>query len=536
MAKFFINYFSFFFLYRFVSRQAKNPKALHRNGSNIHANQGKILHKYPFIAHRSNLSKDQIMVVFSVEGALLKSSSLFPYFKLVAFEACGLFRAFLLFALYPFLCLVGEEMGLKIMVFVCFFGVKTESFRAGSAVLPKFFLEDVALETLEMLKKGGKKVGFSNIPQVMIESFLKNYLGVDCVVGREMKAFGGYFLGVMEEQQRSKDALETIIISQECRGSCRDVIGISSFKESLQYHLSSHCNEIWLVRRSDKRSRRQHVPREEYMKPLIFHDGRLAFSPTPLATLIMFMWLPFGFTLSIIRAITGLLLPYRVAVPILAYTGFHLSLSYDSSLDNLNITRKTKGRLYVCNHRTLLDPLYLSFSLQKDLTAVTYSLSRVSELLAPIKTVRLSRDRVRDGKMMGELLKQGDLVVCPEGTTCREPYLLRFSPLFAEMSDDIVPVAMDSHVSMFYGTTAGGLKCLDPLFFIMNPCPSYEVQVLAGVSGVSACVDDGERSRFEVANHVQTEIGKALGFGCTRLTRRDKYLILAGNEGVVNKP
>ncbi|KAK8521877.1 hypothetical protein V6N12_066456 [Hibiscus sabdariffa] len=537
MAKFFINYFSFFFfLYRVVSRQAKNPKALHRNASNILANQGKVLyHKYPSFAHRSNLSKDQTVVVFSVEEALLKSSSLFPYFMLVAFEACGLFRAFLLLALFPFLCLVSEDMGLKIMVFVCFFGVKTKSLRVGSAVLPKFFLEDVASETLEMLKKGGTRVGFSNIPQVMIESFLKDYLGIDFVVGREMKVLGGYFLGVMEEKKRSKDALETIIRSQQGPGSYRDVIGISSFKESLQYHLSSYCTEICLVRSADKRSW-QHVPREEYMKPLIFHDGRLAFSPTPLATAVMFMWLPFGFFLSIIRAITGLMLPHKVSIPILAYTGFHLSLTSDSSLENLNITRKTKGRLYVCNHRTLLDPLYLSFSLQKDLTAVTYSLSRVSELLSPIKTVRLTRDRNRDGKMMGKLLKQGDLVVCPEGTTCREPYLLRFSPLFAEMSDDIVPVAMDSHVSMFHGTTAGGLKCLDPLFFIMNPRPSYRVQVLAGVSGASPCAGDSERSRFDVANHVQSEIGKALGFGCTRLTRRDKYLILAGNEGVVSKP
>ncbi|TYI69376.1 hypothetical protein E1A91_D08G151200v1 [Gossypium mustelinum] len=532
MAKFFMNYFSFFFfLYRLVFKPSKNPKAFHRTASNIHANEGKLYHKYPSFAHRANLSKDQTLLLFNVEDALLKSPSLFPYFMLVAFEAGGLLRAFVLILSYPLLRLVGEDMGLKIMVFVCFFGVKTKSFRVGSAVLPKFFLEDVAVETLEVLKKGGKKVGFSNVPRVMIESFLRDYLDIDFVVGREVKVFRGYFLGVMEDKKQSNAALETIIGSQGL-GIC-DVIGISGFKGSLQYHLSSHCKEIYLVRKADKRSW-QRIRRDEYLKPLIFHDGRLAFMPTPLATLAMFMWLPFGITLSIIRAISGILLPYRLSIPILAYTGFQLSLSPNPSLQSSN-TRKTRGRLYVCNHKTLLDPLYLSFSLQKDLTAVTYSLSRVSELLAPIKTVRLARDRDQDSKMMEKMLNKGDLVVCPEGTTCREPYLLRFSPLFAEMSDDIVPVAMDSHVSMFYGTTAGGLKCLDPLFFIMNPRPSYNVRVLDGVYGLSSFLGGGERSRFDVANHVQSEIGKALGFGCTRLTRRDKYLILAGNEGIVNK-
>ncbi|KAM1431355.1 hypothetical protein ACFX2I_047319 [Malus domestica] len=87
---------------------------------------------------------------------------------------------------------------------------------------------------------------------------------------------------------------------------------------------------------------------------------------------------------------------------------------------------------------------------------------------------------------------------------------------------------------MFHGTTAGGLKCLDPLFFTMNPSPIYTIQLLEKVSGLSTCCD-GDRSSFDVANCVQGEIGKALGFESTKLTRRDKYLILAGNEGIASK-
>lgn len=288
--------------------------------------------------------------------------------------------------------------------------------------------------------------------------------------------------------------------------------------------------------KADKRNW-QNLPRENYPNPLIFHDGRLAFRPTPLRTLQALMWGPFGLVLSVARVAIALSLPYGISCPILAFSGLRLTVTKPKFSGPIKKPKeggqsKSKGLLYVCNHRTLLDPLYLCFALKANLTAVTYSLSRMSEILAPIRTVRLTRNRNQDSIKMEKLLNQGDLVVCPEGTTCREPYLLRFSPLFSEIADDVVPVAVGTHVSMFHGTTAGGLKCLDPLFFLMNPSPIYTVQILEKLSGLSTCRDSNE-SRFHVANQVQGELGKALGFECTELTRRDKYLILAGNEGMV---
>lgn len=286
--------------------------------------------------------------------------------------------------------------------------------------------------------------------------------------------------------------------------------------------------EAYVVNKEDYKNGASTVmPREKYPKPLIFHDGRLAFLPTPAATLTMFMWLPLGVILAIFRLSVGIFLPYKMAFPLATWSGVEIRVK--GSIPSTPSHKK--GVLYVCTHRTLLDPVFLSTSLAKPLTAVTYSVSKMSEIIAPIRTVRLTRDRKQDGETMQRLLSEGDLVVCPEGTTCREPYLLRFSSLFAELAEEIVPVAINTRVSMFYGTTASGLKCLDPIFFLMNPRPSYYLEILGQVPKQLTCA--GGRSSFEVANYIQRKLADALGFECTTLTRRDKYLMLAGNEGIV---
>ncbi|XVE55434.1 hypothetical protein DITRI_Ditri03aG0158300 [Diplodiscus trichospermus] len=487
------------------------------------ATQFKFLKNSSFVRGIDELANQTL--VFHLEGALLKSCSQFPYFMLVAFEAGGLFRAVILLLLYPLVLLVGGELGLRVMVFVSFVGIRKDKFRAGTAILPKSFLEDVGFQGFDMVMSYKRKVAVTGMPKIMVEGFLRDYLGIDAVIARELKEFRGYFLGLMEEKM---DAALVILNQQTC---CQN-IGLGCFRKSNNLKFFSHCKEIYLVTEAEKNNW-QVLPRKRYPKPLIFHDGRLAFRPTPLASLFMFIWLPFSFLLNATRTIIFISLPFKLSTPLLALSGMRNTVSKpEPPVASINGEVKSGGVLYVCNHRTLLDPLIVSFALMRSVSAVIYSVSRFNEVISPIKTVRLTRDREKDGKIMKKLLSQGDLVVCPEGTTCREPYLLRFSPLFAEMTDEIVPVAINFQVSMFYGSTATGLKCLDPTFNLMNPNPICSIQILDKLPSCQTH-NGGRKSRTEVANHVQKQIASALGFECTDLTRKEKYAILAGNEGII---
>ncbi|XP_010243670.1 PREDICTED: glycerol-3-phosphate acyltransferase 1-like [Nelumbo nucifera] len=480
---------------------------------------------FPSVTKCSLECRDSQTLVCDIHGSLLRTESFFPYFMLVAFEGGSIFRALLLLLLCPLLWVLDYEFKLRVMVFVTFCGLRVKDMESvGRAVLPKFFLENLNLQAYNVLASAGRRVVFTSVPRVMVEWFLKDYLRVGDVLGTELHSVGVYFTGLLSES----GLLVKHRALKEFFGDNSPDIGLGG--SSLHDHLFiSLCKEAYVVNKDEQKSTTSSVmPREKYPKPLVFHDGRLAFLPTPFATLTMFLWLPLGISLAIFRLFVGIFLPYKMSLLLGGGSGVNIRVKGSDP----SRSGRRGGVLYVCTHRTLLDPVFLSTALEKRLTAVTYSLSRMSEVIAPIRTVRLTRDRQQDGGTMQKLLSEGDLVVCPEGTTCREPYLLRFSSLFAELADDIVPVAMNTHVSMFYGTTASGLKCLDPIFFLMNPSPSYHVQFLAKVPRHLTCA--GGKSSHEVANHIQKQLADALGFECTALTRRDKYLMLAGNEGVVH--
>ncbi|XP_071905078.1 glycerol-3-phosphate acyltransferase 1-like [Coffea arabica] len=480
---------------------------------------------YPSVTKCTLDNRGSQTLVCDIHGCLLRSKSFFPFFMLVAFEGGSIFRAFFLLLSCPFLWVLDFELKLRVMIFITFCGLKLKDMdNVTRAVLPKFYLEDLNLHVYEVLASAGNRLIFTSLPRVMVEGFLKDYLSVQTVKGTELHTRGQYYTGLISS---SGLFVKHKALKEFCGEKMPDVgIGTRTLHDQL---FISQCKEAYVVIKEDPKSRTNSVmPREKYPKPLVFHDGRLAFLPTPLATLAMFMWLPLGILLAIFRLFVGIFLPYKLAILLGTLSGVRIRVKGHNPSEN---SQNAKGVLYVCTHRTLLDPVFLSTSLGKPLTAVTYSLSKMSEFLSPIRTVRLTRNREQDGEAMQKLLSEGNLVVCPEGTTCREPYLLRFSSLFAELADEIVPVAMNTNVTMFYGTTASGLKCLDPIFFLMNPMPRYSIHVLPKVPKELTVA--GGKSSHEVANHIQRQLADALGFECTTLTRRDKYLMLAGNEGVV---
>ncbi|CAM0947041.1 unnamed protein product [Alopecurus aequalis] len=471
-------------------------------------------------------------VVCDFHGGLLRSTTLFPYFMLVACEGGSLLRALLLLCSFPLVWVLGERggVGVRVMAFVTFVGLRPrDADLVARAILPKFYMERLNAQVYDYLwLPARRKVVVTSTPRVMAEWFLKQYMAADVVVGCELEMVNVgrrcYFTGLLCRPAPVAPALREMFRAVEDIA----VVAVVGSSNQLDHFFIPYCKskEVYTVSKETAKTAR--LPRARYPKPLIFHDGRLAFHPTATAMIAFFLFLPLGLVLSVIRMFIGVVLPYNYNISFAASA--LLGIRFRTSGLPKDGARR-RGVMFVCTHRTLVDPIMLTVALQKHVPAVTYSLSRLSEILAPIKTVRLTRDRERDAEMMSRLLKQGDLAVCPEGTTCREPYLLRFSPLFAELADDMEPVALDAQVTLLYGTTASGRKWLDPVAFFANPVPAYRVEFLGDVPYDQTC--KGGRTAAEVANLIQQRLAEALGFECTRLSRRDKYNMLIGNDDVV---
>ncbi|KAL0004027.1 hypothetical protein SO802_011588 [Lithocarpus litseifolius] len=516
------------------SRQKRRERRRARLKRRIRTNSGAISMSEVEVSSMAEPGRrEQHAVVADMDGTLLRGRSSFPYFALVAFEVGGILRLLFLLLATPLAGLlyyfVSESAGIQALVFATFSGMRVSDIESvARAVLPKFYSSDLHPETWRVFSACGKRCVLTANPTIMVEAFLKDVLGADMVLGTKIATYKGRATGLVCKPgvlfgKNKADALEKAF------GETQPDIGLGDRDTDAPF--MSLCKEAFIV---PPQPEVKPVTMDKLPKPIIFHDGRLVQKPTPLIALLTILWIPIGFLLACLRIAAGALLP----MPLVYYASMALGVRVTIKGTPPPQAKKSIGQsgvLFVCSHRTLLDPIFLSIALGRAIPAMTYSISHLSEIISPIKTVNLNRDRAKDASMIKKLLDEGDLAICPEGTTCREPFLLRFSALFAELTDQLVPIAMVNRMSMFHGTTARGWKGMDPFYFFMNPSPAYEVTFLNKLPLELTC--SAGKSSHEVANYIQRVIAATLSYECTSFTRKDKYRALAGNDGtVVEKP
>lgn len=131
-------------------------------------------------------------IAADLDGTLLISSSAFPYYMLVAIEAGSFLRGLVLLLSFPIIAVayifVSEALAIQMLIYISFAGLKVRDIElAARAVLPRFYANDVRRESYEVFEKCGRRVVVTANPTVMVETFCKDYLGAEKVLGTEIE-------------------------------------------------------------------------------------------------------------------------------------------------------------------------------------------------------------------------------------------------------------------------------------------------------------------------------------------------------------
>jgi 1-acyl-sn-glycerol-3-phosphate acyltransferase len=136
------------------------------------------------------------------------------------------------------------------------------------------------------------------------------------------------------------------------------------------------CKEGYVVPASP---RLKPVPREDLPRPVVFHDGRFVQKPSPALALLTVLWIPIGFLLACLRIAAGALLPMHMVYHAFRALGVLVTIRGNPPPPASRETGQT-GVLFICSHRTLLDPIFLSTALGRPITTVTHSVRVITQL------------------------------------------------------------------------------------------------------------------------------------------------------------
>ncbi|XBI27901.1 hypothetical protein VPH35_052258 [Triticum aestivum] len=144
-----------------------------------------------FHSERTMPSAADRTVVCDFHGGLLRSTNIFPYFMLVAFEGGSPLRVLVLLCFFPLVWILSErsDTGVRIMTFVTFVGLRPrDTDLVARTILPKFYMERLHTQVYNHLWLSAKrKVALTSTPRVMAEWFLKEYMAANVVVGCELQ-------------------------------------------------------------------------------------------------------------------------------------------------------------------------------------------------------------------------------------------------------------------------------------------------------------------------------------------------------------